>query len=376
LDHERSPVTPHDLPHGPGGDPFDTAPFLVIWEVTRACELACAHCRAAAIPHAHPDELTTAEGKALIDEIRRFGRPLLVLTGGDPLARPDIFELVSHARNAGMRPGLSPAGTPRLTQDAVLRMRDHGVGIVSLSIDAPTAALHDAFRGVPGSFGYTVAGARYVTKTGLPLQVNTVITDEHIEHIDRLAALVAHLGAARWEVFFLVPTGRGADLRPPSPSRAEEALHRLAEIGDGAPFHLTVVEAPFYRRVVLERQAAREGRQPLEVLAERRSGGGRFLPGINAGKGFAFVSHTGKISPSGFLPLVAGDVRRDSLVDVYRQSALFRTLREPDRLGGKCGICPYRAVCGGSRARAFAMTGDPLAADPCCDYFPIPAAAA
>jgi len=349
---------------------FDEAPFLVIWEVTRACDLACRHCRAEAVGQRHPAELTTDEGMALLADIRRFGRPLLVLTGGDPLKRPDLFELIAEAKALGLPPGLSPSGTPLLTRAAIARARDAGAGIVSISFDAPTPEAHDAFRGVAGSFARSVRAARDVCELGLRLQVNSVVTRASRADLPRMAELVAGLGAARWEVFVLVPTGRGRAVEGLDADAGEAALHTLYQLGENAPFHLTVVEAPHYRRVAIERLAARTGRPPLAVLADTTSGGGRFLPGMNDGKGFAFVSHTGAVQPSGFLPLSGGNVRSRSIVDVYREAPLFRALRDPERLEGKCGRCPFRGVCGGSRARAYALTGNPFASDPTCAYEP------
>jgi len=352
---------------------FDEAPFLVIWEVTRACDLACRHCRATAVPCRDPGELTTAEGVALIRELRRFGRPLFVLTGGDPLKRADIFDLIAEARRAGLAPGLSPSATPLLTREALAQARAAGAGIVSLSLDAPDAAAHDAFRGVPGSFERTLSAARAIVELGLRLQINTVVTRDNATEVPRLAEQVMALGAARWEVFFLVPTGRGQRLAAAGPGEGERVLGWLYDFSAGAPFHLTVVEAPHYRRVVIERLAAEQGRDPQAVLAESATGGGRFLPGMNSGKGFLFISHTGHIYPSGFLPLPAGNIRRASPVETYRHASLFRALRDPDRLEGKCGRCPYRRVCGGSRSRAYALTGNPFAADPACAFEPAPA---
>lgn len=349
---------------------FDQAPFLVIWEVTRACDLACVHCRAEAQDRRHPAELTTAEGFALLDEIRRFGQPMFVFTGGDPLKRPDIFDLIAHARHIGLHPGMSPSGTPLLNRANLERAASAGINTVSISIDAPTAETHDAFRRVAGSFDLSTGAARIVRDLGLRLQINTTVTAYNMHWMDDMARLVTDLGAARWEVFYLVPTGRGAELDHAPAERYEATAHWLYEHTSELDAHITAVEAQFYRRVVLERIAVEQGLEPLEALGSSRSGNGRFLPGMNSGSGFVFISHIGEIYPSGFLPLAAGDIRRDSLVDVYRHHPLFVHLRSPDRLRGKCGRCDYRAICGGSRARSYAMTGDYLAADPFCLYEP------
>lgn len=349
---------------------FSQAPFMAVWEVTRACDLACLHCRAAAMPWRDPGELTTEEGFALLDEARRFGRILFILTGGDPLKRPDVFDLIAHGRSIGLRMALSPSGTPLLTDASLERARQAGADALSISIDGSCPEIHDTFRGVPGSFAWCLAGARSAHELGFHLQVNTTVTRHNVTELGAIADLVTQLGARRWSVFFLVPTGRGEQLQPLSAEGHEQVLAWLFELSKRYPLRIKTTEAQHYRRVVLEQLAREAGATPAEVLALTRSGHGRFLPGINAGKGFVFVSHTGEIYPSGFLPLSCGNVRRDSLVGTYRRHPLFRELRDPERLRGRCRACAFRWVCGGSRARAYAMTGDHLAEDPACAYRP------
>lgn len=349
---------------------FDRAPFLVIWEVTRACDLECVHCRAEAIKERDPRELTTEEGFALLEEIRRFGKPLFIFTGGDPLKRPDLFELISHAKRIGLNPGMSPSGTPLLNRENLERAAAAGINTVSISLDAPTAATHDAFRRVPGSFDLSTNAARTVRQLGMRLQINTTITAYNRGMLEAMAQLVSDLGAARWEVFYLVPTGRGQALERASAEDYEQVSNWLYEQTGKMEAHITAVEAGFYRRVVLERLAAEMGASPLEVFAETSSGYGRFLARMNSGSGFVFVSHTGEIYPSGFLPAAAGNVRDSSLVDTYRHHRMFRELRNPELLKGRCGRCEYKEICGGSRARAYAVTGDYLASDPACLYQP------
>lgn len=355
---------------------FHQAPFLVIWEVTRACELKCLHCRAEAQPLSHPDELDTEEGLALLDEIRRFGQPLFIFTGGDPLKRPDIFDLIAHAKTIGLTPGMSPSGTPLLNRTNLARAAAAGISTVSISLDAPTAENHDAFRGVPGSFALSTDAARIVSELGMRLQINTAISAYNLDQLDQMADLVVSLGATRWEVFFLVPTGRGLQLDEVSAADFETVCHWLYGQTYRLEAHITAVEAGFYRRVVLQRLAGEQQIDPLSVWQNSRSGHGRFLPGMNSGSGFIFISHIGEIYPSGFLPLMTGNVRQDSLVETYRNHPVFRQLRDPDLLKGRCGRCEYRALCGGSRARAYAMTGDYLEADPACAYQPEMATAA
>ncbi len=349
---------------------------MLVWEVTQACELACKHCRASAEPRRHPDELTTAEGEQFLEAARRFGEgQLVVLSGGDPLARDDTVDLVDYGTDLGLRMTLTPSGTAALTPDRVSELADAGLRRMALSIDGGSAAAHDEFRGESGSFEGTVRAAEAARETGLPLQINTTVCAETVGELPAIRSLVADLGAVLWSVFFLVPVGRGRVLDPVSPERAERVMERLAAVSDDAPFGVKTTEAPHYRRVAIERGRSADG--PGNENGSRGEAGRRPSPdgigrrtGITAGNGFAFVSHVGDVYPSGFLPEPAGNVREESVVEVYRDAELFRSLREPDALRGKCGACEYRHVCGGSRSRAYAYTGDPLCADPLCAYVP------
>ncbi|NLV03716.1 TIGR04053 family radical SAM/SPASM domain-containing protein [Haloferax volcanii] len=349
----------------PDPSSIDTSrrPFVLIWEVTQACDLACDHCRADATPARHPDELTTAEGKRLLDQAREFGPgQLVVLSGGDPLARSDLAELVEYGTDLGLRMTLTPSGTSSLTPETVADLADAGVRRMALSLDGATAASHDAFRGEDGSFDQTVAAARAAREAGLPLQINTTVCAQTVDELPALCDLVADLGAVLWSVFFLVPVGRGRVLDPISPERAERVMEWLTEVSEDAPFGVKTTEAPHYRRVAIQRRRDASDAPPTDGIGRRL--------GITAGDGFAFVSHTGDLFPSGFLPATAGNVRDGGLVERYRESDLFRSLRDRDALGGKCGACEFRHVCGGSRSRAYAHTGDPLASDPLCGYVP------
>jgi radical SAM protein len=336
---------------------------VLVWEVTQACTLACDHCRADARPERHPDELTTEEGKRLLDQARSFGDgQLVVLSGGDPLARPDLFELVEYGADLGLRMTLTPSGTASLTPDVVEELADAGIRRLALSLDGASAAAHDGFRGESGSFEQTVEAARAARDVGLPLQINTTVCASTADQLVDLRDLVRDLDAVLWSVFFLVPVGRGRLLDPVSPERAEAILAWLSAVSENAPFGVKTTEAPHYRRVSIQRS-----RDASDAPAA--DGIGRRL-GVTAGDGFAFVSHTGELYPSGFLPESAGAVRDGDLVERYRESDLFRSLRDPDALRGKCGACEFRHVCGGSRSRAYAHTGDPLASDPLCAYVP------
>lgn len=346
---------------------FDEAPFLVIWEVTQACDLVCRHCRASAIPERHPEELSTAEGYALLEEIRGFGDPLMVFTGGDPLKRPDLFDLLGRSVELGLRTTVTPSATPLLTAEAVRRIQETGVARMALSLDGPDAASHDGFRGVEGSFLRTVSALDYAREIGLPTQVNTTVTRFNKDRLAEMAAIVEEVQARLWSVFFLVPTGRAQQEDDLTAEEYERVFEFLYETSKKASFDIKTTEAQHYRRYVAQRRKAEGGSR------DRRAGAPDVIQrqaGINDGKGFVFISHTGEIFPSGFLPLAAGNVRRDKLGEVYRNAPLFRTLRDTGRLEGKCGDCWYKNLCGGSRSRAYALTGDYMASDPRCVYDP------
>ncbi|MFB6093960.1 MAG: TIGR04053 family radical SAM/SPASM domain-containing protein [Halanaeroarchaeum sp.] len=341
----------------------DERPFVLIWEVTQACDLECEHCRADAHPERHPAELSTAEGKALLDDAARFGEgQLVVLSGGDPLIRDDVTELVAHGTDRGLRMTMTPSGTASLSPAAIADLADAGLKRLAVSLDGPTEAAHDDFRGETGTFEQTVAAARAAREQGVPLQVNTTVTAQTVEDLPAMADVVEDLGAVLWSVFFLVPVGRGEILDPISPERSEEVMGWLHEQAATRSFGVKTTEAPHYRRVGLQGGSS-EGTGSPEDGIGRRSG-------IRAGDGFAFVSHVGLVYPSGFLPKAAGSVRESSIVDIYRNANLFEALRDEDRYEGKCGSCEFRNVCGGSRSRAFAYTGDPLESDPLCPYVP------
>jgi radical SAM protein len=344
---------------------FSQSPFLVIWEVTQACDLACRHCRASARPERHPAEQTLAEAEDLIAQIRGFGDPLLVFTGGDPLKRADLFDLLRMSVQTGLRTTITPSATPLLTAGAVRRFRDAGVARMAVSLDGADAAEHDGFRGVDGSFRITLEALRAAREAGLETQVNTTVTRRNSGSLEHIAALVGESSARLWSVFFLVLTGRAQLEDDLSAEEYEEVFERLYRISLTAPFDIKTTEAQHYRRFAARRRKA-GGAAPSPASA----GAIARQAGINDGKGLLFISHTGEIFPSGFLEISAGNVRNVRLADAYRNSRLFRVLRNGDALGGKCGVCEYRNLCGGSRSRAWALTGDFLASDPRCSYLP------
>lgn len=355
---------------------FARAPFLVIWETTRACDLACKHCRAEAVLNRHPLELSTEEARHLMDEVRRFGRIVFVLSGGDALKRPDVVELVEHGARIGLRMAITPATTPRATPRLLRKLREAGLRRLAVSLDGSTAEIHDAFRQVEGSFHWGQRILWTAREVGLSTQVNTVIGRHNLGDFDALADLMADLGIVFWEVFFLVPVGRARAEDVVDPMAFEAVFRKMYELSKTAPFDIKATAAPHYARVVLQRQVeerrsgAREAKPDLLTagLYHSLSDGIGRARGVTEGDGFLFVSHTGEIFPSGFLPLTAGNVRTHDLVDVYRNAPLFRQLRDRRLLKGKCGVCEFREVCGGCRARAWAMTGDCLESDPFCAY--------
>ena len=346
---------------------FAEAPKLIYWELTRACDLACKHCRAEAIAERDPLELSTEEAKALLAELRAFGDPppQLVMTGGDPLKRPDFFELIRHGRSVGLPISVAPSGTPLLTSDAISALADNGVMSMSLSIDGSTAESHDRFRGVAGCFDTTMRAIHAVRAAAIPLQINTLVTPETMTELPGVFRLLRDLGIMRWSLFYLIATGRGRALREIRPSEAEALHNWIYDIVKTAPFAIKATEAPHFRRVAYMRMRL-EG---LDDAAIRQTPVGRGF-GIRDGNGIMFISHTGDVYPSGFLPVVAGNVRQQSPVSLYRHSEIFTQLRDADQYAGKCGLCEFRWVCGGSRARAFAETGDPMGSDPLCAYRP------
>jgi radical SAM protein len=346
---------------------FGHSPFVMFYETTRACDLHCKHCRACAQPHRHPFELDTAGAHALLDQIASFPKPpVLVFTGGDPLKRDDIFDLVAYARSVGIRTAMTPSATPLVSSEALGRLQESGLGRLALSIDAADASTHDAFREVPGSFRRTIQILEDAREIGLPIQVNTTITRRNVGQVDEIARLMADLGIVLWSVFFLVPVGRGLAEERISAPEYEQVFARLWKHAKRQPYGIKTTEAHHYRRFVLQR----EGNPAFQPESGGHGPIRRAPLGVNDGKGVMFVSHTGRVYPSGFMPIDCGKFPDRSVVDVYQNSETMQKLRNPDLLHGKCGHCEFRSVCGGSRARAYALTRDPLAAEPDCVYIP------
>ncbi len=337
---------------------FAEGPLLVFWELTRACDLVCKHCRACAQPKRHPNELDTAQSLRLIDSLCDFDKPpMLVLTGGDPLKREDLPQLVRHAVGRRLRVALTPSATPLLTRDALAKLCNAGLSALALSLDGATAGTHDRFRGVPGSFDRTFDALEIALRLGLHVQVNTTVSRDNLSELDAIAMGLSSFGIATWSVFFLVPVGRGLMEKRLHAVQYESVFARLWHHSSRMPYRIKTTEAPHYRRYVMQNAPESAARAVLTAPT-------------NDGRGVMFVSHTGDVFPSGFLPKRCGRFPDDSPVDVYRNSPVFRDLRDPAKLKGKCGQCPFNTVCGGSRARAYAVYRDLLAPEPDCAYYP------
>ncbi|MCM3090089.1 MULTISPECIES: TIGR04053 family radical SAM/SPASM domain-containing protein [unclassified Cytobacillus] len=359
---------------------FNKDPFIVIWELTRACQLKCLHCRAEAQYRRDPRELSFEEGKALIDQIREMNNPMLVFTGGDPLMRQDVFNIADYAVKKGVRVSMTPSATPNVTKEAIEKAKQVGLARWAFSLDGPNAEIHDHFRGTSGSFDLTIERIKYLHELEIPVQINTVISRYNIDFLEEMAQAVEELKCVLWSVFFLVPTGRGQEKDMITPVEHEKVFTWLYNLSKKVSFDIKTTAAQHYRRVVIqqkmkEAKAQNEDIHYLNALTQQGLTGsidglGRAPKGVNDGNGFVFISHIGDVYPSGLLPVKAGNVREQPLAEIYRDSPIFKDLRNPDKYKGKCGQCEFRYVCGGSRSRAFAMTGDYMESEPFCVYIP------
>jgi len=372
----------HNIP-ARGEINYDESPFLAIWEVTQSCDLACKHCRAAAQPLPHPDQLSHAEGKALIDQIADMHIPIFVFTGGDPLKRDDLFDLIRYAASKNVQVAVTPSATPLLTREAIIKLKEAGVVRLGISLDGSTPEIHDAFRGLPGAWARTIQAIEWANEAGIPIQVHTTISRHNAHDLDDLCNLFERLAIVMWNVFFLVPVGRGQLDDLLRGEDFERVFGKIYELSRRANFQIKTTEAMHYRRYLLQHNleerrmghghghphgAAYEAGAPTADANTRNLGWATRR--VNDGKGFVFISHVGNVYPSGFLPIHAGNIRETPLADIYRNAPIFKALRDTSRLEGKCGACEFKKICGGSRARAYALTGDPLAQEPCCIYQP------
>lgn len=370
---------------------FNQRPFTVVWETTRACDLACIHCRAEARARRDPGELNFAEAHGLIQDIKAFGSPypIFVLTGGDPAKRPDIFDIIKYARGEGLRVAMTPSATPLITRDTVRRFADAGLIRLAVSLDGKDGAAHDGFRGVSGSFERTLQILDWCREFALESQIHTTVTRHVLADLPAIAAMIAERGIKLWALFLLIAVGRAA--RPEirrlniTARELESLFHWLYDLTKSAPFDVTPREGYHYRRVLLQRRAAELAMPVEQLLAEAQDRSwtpSQVAPntkatkilraplGVNDGRGVVFISHTGDVQPSGFLNLIGGNIRAQSLPDIYRNSPVFRSVRDFAQLEGKCGVCEFKWICGGSRSRAYAITGDPMQSDPYCVYQP------
>lgn len=359
---------------------YNENPFIAIWEVTRACQLKCVHCRADAQTRPDPNELSHEEGLRLIDQIYEMNNPMLVFTGGDCMMREDIFDLADYAVKKGMRVSMTPSATANVTKERMERAKNVGLSRWGLSLDGPTPEIHDHFRGTPGSFDLTLEKIRYLNELDMPLQINTVISRYNYDHLEQMAELVKDLKAIMWYIFLLVPTGRGQLDACITPAEHEKVFRWLYDLSKTAPYDIKTTAAQHYRRVVLQ-QKSREHkidganiRYEDSITTDHASmidGLKRAPKGVNDGNGFIFISHVGDVLPSGLLPIKVGNVREKPLKEIYRESPVLKELRNPDLYKGKCGVCEYRFVCGGSRSRTYSVTGDYLESEPYCVYIPM-----
>ena len=353
---------------------FDLSPFTIAWEVTRACAFACKHCRADAQHQRDPQELTTGEGIQLIDRLADFGSPILIFTGGDPMMRRDLFELITHATQKGLRCSLTPTATALPTIEKLKQAKAAGIRRIALSLDAPARNAHDEFRQVPGSWERTMKILQNAKEVGLSVQVNTTVSIFNVDQLADMVPFIQQVDAVQWSVFFLVPTGRAQAQYMISPDQHEEVFNWLFDLSQQAVFDIKATAAPMYRRVAIQRKKAESNNhQPVTFQGagfQYADGLDRPTKGVNDGNGFLFISHVGQIMPSGFLPIDCGNVRDQDVIDVYRNHPVFKDLRNYEKLKGKCGYCDFRDVCGGQRGRAYGITGDYMETDPVCVYEP------
>ncbi len=349
---------------------FHHSPFIVFWEITQACDLVCKHCRASAQPDRHPEEIRGNICQELIHQLTQFPyKPTLILTGGDPLKREDVFDIVRLGTEAGLSMAMTPSVTPLLTDQVLYQLKKAGLKRIAFSLDGADSFTHDAIRGIPGSFDRTIKIIKSAYSIGLPIQINTTISKRNFHQINEIAEFISHLNITLWSVFFLIPVGRATNEERIEPQQYEEAFYSLWQHTKTKKYSIKTTEAPHYRRFILQKNGnLQKGltKQERDSIFTQRS-----PLGLNDGKGCLFISHKGEIFPSGFLPIEAGRFPQDSIVSIYQESPVFKVLRNPDALKGKCGRCEFRKVCGGSRARAFALTGDYLASEPDCIYEPI-----
>ena len=356
-------------------------PRLIAWEVTRSCYLNCKHCRAGAEHRAYENELTTEECFRLLENIAGFAQPIIILTGGEPMLRKDIYEIARHGYELGLRMVMAPCGE-FIDDEAVVKMLESGIQCISISLDGATAESHDGFRQVEGAYAGAIKAIEAAKRNGLAFQINTTITKHNFDEVGEILNLAQRLGAITFNPFLLVPTGRGKALAKQeiTPEQYERVLHWLNEQRGKTKMAIRVTCAPHYQRIIRQHPQPVDKESTAKGHPPRRLGGCHPEPGTKhgpmagcmGGKSFAFISHVGKVQICGFLEEVAGDLRQANLdfESIWKNSAFLQKIRAVDDYKGKCGWCEYRRVCGGCRARAYAMRGDYMESEPFCVYAP------
>lgn len=354
---------------------YDHSPVLVFYELTRACDLVCKHCRASSQKWANPLELKPAQSLALVDQLATFPiKPMLVLTGGDPLKREDLFTIIEHSVSRGIETSITPSVTPLMTREAIEGFKKSGISRMAISLDGKDAQTHDTFRGVPGTFDQSLRVVRTARETGIPVQINTTLTPANYDQIEEMAEVLATLDIVLWSLFLLIPVGRATDDMRLTAEQHEAAFARMWKLAQTMPFGIKTTEGMHYRRFVLQQAKAARAEGNTRSVGVGGKAGPPFsgirnrFSSVNDGKGIMFVSHKGEVQPSGFFPVICGKFPEQSVVETYQNHPLFRQLRDSKQLEGKCGMCEYRNICGGSRARSYAVTGNPVASDPDCIY--------
>ncbi len=337
----------------------EQGPAVVVWETTQACDLKCVHCRVNSRPHRHPLELSTAEAFHLVDQVAKMKVPEFVLTGGDPLKRADLLPIVQYASQHGVHAALTPSITPLLVRQAIFDLKQSGLMRLAVSLDGSTPQLHDMFRGVAGGYKRSMEAIGWCHEAKLLVQVNTTVSRRNVADLDDMIELLIQERVAMWNLFFLVPNGRAQLNDLLTADEHEQVFAKLYDAAKRAKFQVKTTEGQHYRRFTMQQEKSRPAKARESTPAD-----------LNDGKGFVYISHTGEVYPSGFLPLSAGNILWEPLSEIYLNSPLFRSLRDSSQLRGKCGRCEFADVCGGSRARAYAMSHDILAEEPRCSYVP------
>jgi radical SAM protein with 4Fe4S-binding SPASM domain len=347
-------------------------PRVIAWESTRSCRFACVHCRANAQIEPDPLQLNTEEVYRLIDQISDFSEPVFIISGGDPLLRKDIFDVAARADEKGLKVVMSPSGS-RITPRIVEKMKNSGIRMLSISCDGSNPEVHDRFRKVPGSYEMIRSSLEVLNDNGMPFQINTTVTQHNIDDLPHIRDFVRRVGGKTWDIFMLVPTGRAKIKMEISPEKYEDTIKTIYDWNHSSPIPIKMTCAPHYMRLIAQKEKEKGLNSPIKAshkvhgrLPSSRLGG----RGCMAGNGFCFISNIGEVYGCGFLPLKAGNTRNQNFRDIYQESGLFTSLRDFNLLGGKCGICEYKTVCGGCRARSLGASEDYLGEEPFCTYIP------